>query len=560
MTDAVVAEYRQIVARLTSPGARFAYREEIVGGIPTRTYLGAPTQISEVYEQAAEAFGPLPLLREDGTVLTYAETIAFARRYAVRLGADHGLVQGDRIAIAMRNRPEWIVAFMAVTMAGAVAVLINGRGAPDELVHALAQIPCRFVIADARRMDRLKTARVAEALVAAPDLDGLAKEDEAVFSPVRVAPDSPAVILFTSGTTGRPKGVVLPQRAICHAAYNSLFLREVGFAVTAAAYKVDVATVQAMAPPMSSLLVFPLFHVSGLTTLFVALWTGGCITTLPRWDAGSAIRTIEDHGITLLSGPAMVLIDLLAQPDAPKRLQRIVNATVGGQATPASLSARLSVQLPAAQQGNGWGMTEISGSACAAAGPLFMARPSSCGPLFPVIGAKTVGPDGDTLGPGEIGELCVRGPTVMSGYFDAPEATADALRDGWLHTGDIGRIDADGFVYLIDRKKEMVISAGENIYCAEVERVVSSIDSLLEVAMFGVPDERLGERAVVAVNVAPGRRCTSEEVLTRARRDLADYKVPAEIVFDLGPFPRNALGKIDKDALRSAFLTRGGSC
>jgi acyl-CoA synthetase (AMP-forming)/AMP-acid ligase II len=546
--------YRAVTAELTGPGAAFEIESVDAGGWAMRVYRDVPRNLAELYDKANATYGAKVLVREGAIEWSYGDIALAARRFAHTLVAEHRIAVGDNVGIAMRNRAEWLVAFMAVTSIGGVAVLFNSRGSRDELAHAAAQVPCRLVVADDRRLVRLHEAGVSAPLVEI-DVAAILRGDAAIQPAIAVEPDDPAAILFTSGTTGRPKGAVLSHRTLGHTARNLQFMREVGLALNAKLHGVPVETLRQMAPEMSSILVFPLFHVSGLISLFMSLTTGGEINTMPRWDPAEALRIIEENKVTLLSGPALVLTDLLDQPDAAARMARIVNAGVGGQATPASLAERIARLLPGAQPGNGWGMTELAGSACAATGALLMARPQSCGPLFPVVDMCTVGEDGEALPPGSVGELCVRGPLVMTGYYNAPGATAEALRDGWLHSGDIGRIDEDGFVYLVDRKKDMVISAGENIYCAEVERVLSASEKLREVALFGVPDERLGERAVAAVTLREGETCEARELLDLTRRQLADYKVPSEILFDLGPLPRNVIGKIDKNALRDRYLS-----
>jgi acyl-CoA synthetase (AMP-forming)/AMP-acid ligase II len=210
--------------------------------------------------------------------------------------------------------------------------------------------------------------------------------------------------------------------------------------------------------------------------------------------------------------------------------------------------------LPNAQQGNGWGMTELTGSVSAANGMIFAAKPDSCGFLSPVMDVRTVDANGNVLPAGALGEFELRGPHVMLGYWNAKAETAAVLRDGWLATGDMGYIDEDDFIYLVDRKKDMVICAGENIFCGEVEKVISSDPRVEEVALFGVPDDRLGERTVAAVNFRLAQSANADELARLVANHLADYKVPREFVLGLGPFPRNGIGKVDKRRLRTAYL------
>jgi len=229
---------------------------------------------------------------------------------------------------------------------------------------------------------------------------------------------------------------------------------------------------------------------------------------------------------------------------------------VGGQATPIALAQRISQTLPNAAQSGSWGMTEITGAAATASGAIFKAYPGSSGLLSPLFDGKVMRPDGEEASPGEIGELCVRGSPVMAGYWNDPEANAASFVDGWFKSGDLGYIDEQGLLYIVDRQKDMVLSASENIYCAEVEMVMGRLPELLEVALFGVPDMRLGERAIAAVVLQPEAELDEAQVKAAVGASLADYKVPKEVRFDLGPLPRNALGKVDKVALRERYLER----
>jgi acyl-CoA synthetase (AMP-forming)/AMP-acid ligase II len=311
-----------------------------------------------------------------------------------------------------------------------------------------------------------------------------------------------------------------------------------------------------MVPRLSTLLVFPLFHISGVTAFFSAILAGGMLTTVRRWRADTALPMISANRISMLSGPPLILGDLLDQPGASEHLVTVSHIVAGGQATPPSLVVRIAEALPAAAQGVGWGMTEVAGSVSAASGPLFAARPASCGRLSPLMELRVVDDEGHDVPLGKTGELWLRGALVMQGYWNAPEASAAAFAGDWYKTGDVGCADADGFVYIVDRKKDMVISAGENIYCAEVERVLASDEAFTEVALFGIPDERFGERAIAAVTLRKGHSRTEAAVQAFARASLADYKVPAAVVFDLGPLPRNTTGKIDKAKLRTTYLER----
>jgi acyl-CoA synthetase (AMP-forming)/AMP-acid ligase II len=432
------------------------------------------------------------------------------------------------------------------------------------LAAAAETVPCKLIFSDARCAERLAEQNVAAPRILLGESDGsggvhlqsLARLARTITSPVPRQAEDAAMILFTSGTTGRSKGAVLTQRNLCQMAQNLLFLSTSGLHLAARQYGLDPETLAQNAPPVSALLVLPMFHISGLTTLYMTAQAGGVMTLMRRWDAAQAVALIEANRINQLAGPSLVVSDLLDQPDIGDRLSTLNNISVGGQATPLGLSARVKRALPKSGQGGGWGMTEVSGSVTSSNGALFAARPGSCGRVSPLMDVIAVGPQGEKLAANEIGELWVRGTLVMQGYWNAPEANANTFENGWLKSGDIGYFDEDGFLFLADRKKDMVISAGENIYCAEVERVLGAVEAFVEVATFGIPDERRGERLIAAVVLAEGANLSESDVQAVARASLADYKVPTEVVFDLGPLPRNALEKVDKARLRARYFER----
>ena len=369
-------------------------------------------------------------------------------------------------------------------------------------------------------------------------------------------PQAPAAILFTSGTTGRAKGATLTHANLCNMAHNLRYSGAVGLALAAHRLGVEPEVLRSKAPVPSTLLVTPMFHISGVTNFFTAACTGGKLVLVRRWDGAAVLPLISRHQVTAVSGPTMVLSDLLDQPEAERHLASITSFVVAGQATPKSLIERVSQALPRAAQASGWGMTETSGSIASASGPVLLAHPGSVGRFSPVTEGRIADPSGAVLGPGEVGELQVRGALVMKGYWAQPEATAAAFEGDWYRTGDLGYIDPDGYVHLVDRAKDMVISAGENIYCAEVERVLCACPDFSEAALFGVPDARLGERAIAAVVLKPGAALGDEAVKAMVRAELAAYKSPSEVVFDIAPLPRNTLGKVDKAALRLAYFER----
>jgi long-chain acyl-CoA synthetase len=365
--------------------------------------------------------------------------------------------------------------------------------------------------------------------------------------------NDPCTILFTSGTTGQIKGAVLSHRNMI-TGMLSVQLSGVMIAQRMAdQYGMPLDQLMARMPQQAVLLVYPLFHISGLGSAFLSpMFSGSKIVIMRRWDAQRALRLMAEEKVSMFTGVPTMIWDVLNTAQlAGSDLSSLTNVASGGQALPVNLLQEVRAACPQAAMGTGYGMTECAGSVAQAVGEDFVRKPSAAGRVLPMVDMRTLGPDGAVLPRGEVGEIAVRGAMVMQGYWNRPDETAAVLdADGWLSTGDIGYVDQEGYVFIVDRKKDMVISGGENIYCAEVERVLGELPGVTECAAFGIPDERLGE-ALVAVVVAQGQ---SEESIIRAVGErLARYKAPKRVAISGETLPRNAVGKVDKIALRARW-------
>jgi acyl-CoA synthetase (AMP-forming)/AMP-acid ligase II len=486
--------------------------------------------------------------------LTFAQVFAWRDQLAAMLD----IRRGDRVAICMRNRAEWIVAFMAVIKAGGVAALLNSRGSPAELAAMIAEVTPAMVLADSRR-----AALIREGGYAGPMLDLTRPFDEAEIArrtaaaappaPPSATPVDPAAILFTSGTTGRVKGAVLTHRSLI----TGLMLMQLsGMMVLhnmARAHGMEPAQLVAAMPQQAVLLVYPLFHISGLGSAFLSpLFAGSKVVIMRRWDAQEAARLIEAETITMFSAVPTMLWDLLHRAEPGEGdLSSLRNIASGGQALPVNLLDAIREACPQAVMGTGYGMTEASGSLAQAVGEDFLRKRSSAGRVLPLAQVRIVAPDGTVQPTGQSGEIQLKGAMVMAGYWNRPEDTAAAFtEDGWLRTGDVGYIDEEGYIFIVDRVKDMVISGGENIYCAEVERVLGELPGIGECAAFGIPDERLGELLVAVVRA---ENLTEQQVKDWVGERLARYKAPGHVTFVADPLPRNHVGKVDKIALRAAW-------
>ncbi len=556
MGEGLLEAFRRVGDALTAPGAPFElldYDEP-----PRRHFAGTLPNVCAIGARARARFGPNPFVELEGRVLTFEQIFAGADRLAAWLASEHGVRKGDRLGLAMRNLPEWFIAYFAAARLGAIATLLNSRGAPEELCLTARQVGCSLVFADEQRA-RAMRGQLDCPVLAVEEIDRIASDESiAPLSADHPEPeaDDPLIIIFTSGTTGRPKGATLTHRNICSVARDMELRAEMGLIQAAEQMGMDVEALRVVAPPPApTLLISPMFHISGIVGMLLSLHVGSVNILMRRWDPVKALDLIDERGVVGLSGPSLVFSDLLALPDAPRRMRSLRSCAVAGQATPSRLAEELRESEAAIGVTSCWGQTECTGAATTGSGAIFGAYPGTVGPVAQLVDIKVIDPQGNEMLPGEVGELLVRGPTVMRGYWDDEKATAEALRESWLHTGDLGYVDVQGLVYIADRAKDMVITGGQNIYCAEVERVLSMLHEQQEVALFGVPDDRLGERAIAAVTLRPDAGVAFDEAMVKShvRAHLADYKVPVEVRFDLGPFPRNDLGKINKAQLAQRY-------
>jgi len=553
-------ELERAWSELTAPGAPFEVAEATVRGVPVRTFVRAPETLGAFWEASA-AFGERDYLVFGSERTTYTQARAATTAVSAWLSR-HGVVQGDRVAIAMRNYPEWLLIYWACLSMGVTVVGMNAWWAPEEMELALAEVRPKALFADAERLERL--ASVTRAVrppltiaVRTPPADGAATWDEVISEPgaapsADIGPDDEACIFFTSGTTGAAKGAQLTHRSCLNNMMTMGFIAQVqGLALSRAlGVAVDFG---AIARPVG-LATTPLFHVTANNCLAHTMTaSGGTLVLMYKWDAGEALRLIEAEGVTTLSGVPTMSRELLAHPDAPHRDLSTLTTLIGGgaQLTPDLVSA-IHEHASAVQPSTGYGMTETSGIISAISGAYLVARPLSCGRPLPTFEVRVM--DGDTVLPaGETGEICVRSAGVIKGYFNRPEATAESIVEGWLHTGDIGRIDKEGFIYLLDRKKDMVLRGGENVYCAEVETAVFRHPDVQEVCVFGVADERLGEEVGAAVVLRSGRNADAGTLRLHVAALIARHKVPRYIWILEEPLPRNAAGKFLRRELRDAL-------
>ncbi len=392
----------------------------------------------------------------------------------------------------------------------------------------------------------------------APDIGNTADHwddvvvDGAPMPEIDVDPDDDATILYTSGTTGHPKGAVSTHRAVVQAL--------MGFGCRTAADRLRTPDAPPPAGPPAFILVVPLFHVTGCVPVMLSCVSSGLkLVIMYKWDPDRALVLIEREHVTNFVGVPTQSWDLLASPHFSEHDTSSLRSVGGGGApAPPELVRRVASSFAKASPGIGYGMTETNAYGPQNGGADYLSHPTSTGRATPILQVEVRDNDGQALPPGEAGEIWFKGPNLIRGYWNNPDATAEVIVDGWLRSGDIGRIDDEGFVYVEDRAKDMVLRAGENIYCAEVEAALYEHPDVHEVAVFGVPHDRLGEEVAAAVLPRAGAHLTVEDLQQHVRERLAPFKVPTRIAIFDEPLPRNASGKILKRELRDDF-TRSGA-
>ncbi|MDP2259419.1 MAG: class I adenylate-forming enzyme family protein [Caulobacter sp.] len=563
----------QAHAILTAPGSRFETEDLVIRGVPTTVWKNAPPTLRDMVTNG-RAFPDREFIVHETDRVTFE---AFHRAVAVlaeRLAAD-GIGKGDRVALIMRNLPEWPVAFFAAVSLGAIVTPLNAWWTGQELHYGLTDSGSRIVITDPERLER-----IAEHLKDCPDLECVyvCREDDPYDDPrvrrlesvigapntwadlpdrplptMPLAPDDDATIFYTSGTTGTPKGALGTHRTMTSNVLTS-------GAALARAFLRRGQTPPApdpSAPQRVTLLVVPMFHVTGCSaTLGPALNNGGKLVLMRKWDALEGMKLIERERVTNTGGVPTIAWQLIEHPQrADFDLSSIDGITYGGAPSAPELVRRIKEVWPNASAGNGWGMTETSATFTNNNSDDYVHRPDSCGPA-PAVGEMkimTVEAPHRELPVGEVGELWAKGPMVVKGYWNKPEATAQTFIDGWVKTGDLARLDEEGFCFIIDRAKDMLIRGGENIYCIEVENVLYDHPAVMDAALVGIPHKTLGEEPAAVVTLKEGAHATEQELRAFVADRLAAFKVPVRVAFWHETLPRNANGKIMKSDLKAVF-------
>ena len=552
---------QEVTAALTAPGAPFEIEEALIRGIPTRTWKNAPPSLRIVLE-GSRLHGAKTFLVYEDERISFAEHWSAVARLARVLALDWGVAKGDRVAIAMRNLPEWPIAFWAATAVGAIAVPLNAWWSGEELAYGLSDSGAEILFCDAERAHRLAPhfatlalRRIAVARDQAPPVAGQLRFEEVLAAAppagelpeVALEPDDDATIFYTSGTTGRPKGALGTHRNICSNLMSLAFVQ-----LRAALRRGTPPAAEGERPQPAQLISVPFFHATGCHTILCGSTQFGLkLVMMYKWDPERALELIERERVTSFGGvPSMVWQVLEAASFRGRDLSSVEGVGYGGAPAAPELVRRIKEEFPGGSPSNGYGLTETSSITAFNTGEDYLLRPESVGPPVPVCEVQVVDEEEKALPPGKIGELWIKGPNVVKGYWNQPQATAETFTGGWLRSGDLARLDEDGFLYIVDRTKDMLIRGGENVYCVEVESILFDHPEVMDAAVVGLPHRVLGEEVGAAVQVTPGATVTEQELKDFVAARLAAFKVPVRIEIRREPLPRNAAGKLLKSQIK----------
>lgn len=555
--------FEEACAALTGPGGRLELVDAEIRGRNYPVFAAAPPNLAEAFA-AARGHGDLEFLVYDDEHWSYRDVVDHGHALAAALVADFDIDKGDRVAIAMRNYPEWITSVVGIAACGAVSVPLNAWWGADELAYGLRDSGATVAIVDEERLDRIQpliddgTLRAIVVRSDRSELSGESLHYREVVHPgaaapeVDIDPDDDATIMYTSGTTGAAKGAVHTHRNHTQAITAFACRALVSAALTRDRTEAEGREVEPPPDRTVFILAVPLFHITGFVPVMLGSFLNGHkLVMMYKWDASKALAHIEKEQVTNFVGVPTMVQDLLEAPDFD-RYDTSSLRQVGGGGAPASpeLVRRVESTFTRGRPGLGYGMTETTAYGPQNAAEDYVARPTSTGRAVPVMQLKVVDETGEEVPRGEQGEICFYGPTVIREYWNKPEATAEAFYDGWLRSGDLGRLDDEGFVYVEDRAKDMVIRGGENIGCIEVESAIAEHPSVYEVAVFGLPHERLGEELACAIYLKDGASLSADELTTFVGERLAAFKVPTVVDIRSEMLPRSPQGKLLKRVIR----------
>lgn len=552
----------EAMAFVTAPGRPFELYDGEVWGRPCKVFRNTPNSLRELFEsgRSSETF-----IVYDDDRYTFEETYQRSCRIATILIEKYGIEKGDRVAISMRNFPEWVFVYNAVTSIGAIGVAMNALWQSEEMEFGLSDCGAKVLFADQERVDRLapfwhktnievitvRSDRLLDGMCSIDDL--LEAQPDCPMPDQAPGPDDRAMILYTSGSTGHPKGAVSSHRNVLSALFS--------WALQAQIRNYMEHGDSPPAQPSEShqpatLLAVPLFHATGCLAIMLQSYRAQRkMVSMYKWDPIEAARLIEQEKVNGFNGPATMSGDLVeAAQSSGRDLSSLQSVGGGGAPRPPSQVRSIASTFENAMPSTGWGMTETNSIGTGVGGEEYLKHPSSVGILHATLELRIVDDEGNSLPTGERGELQIKGASIIEGYWERPEANQETFDGHWLRTGDVAYVDEEGFIYIVDRIKDLVIRGGENIGCAEVEAALNEHPDIIEASVYAVPDERYGEE--VGTTIYSKASIDYDALQDFLKDHIARFKIPRYIDVIDQPLPRIASGKINKRELRDAAPQR----
>lgn len=553
-------DIKRITAAVTSPGQMFAVKDVERRGVQMPAFVNAPPSLAHYFAHFCSQHQDTLFLVDGDLRLTFGEVYSAAQRVADGLASNQGIRKGDRVGIAARNSANWIIAYMGTIMAGGCATLLNGWWTGEELAYGIELCECSLVLADAQRAARLEGQHHSAELVAidhGSPKEGLARiwggGDTAMRMLGDLGPSDLATILYTSGSTGHPKGAYSDHLGVVSGVMN--YICQTAMVLQLLTERGEAPTVQP-----SALVTVPLFHVTGEIPVFLqSIAMGRKLVLMPKWDATEALRLLDEEKITYFVGVPLMSYEMAMHPDRDKYdLSQCKSFAAGGAPRPVEHVGKIKDAFPHGYPLLGYGLTETNAVGCGNLNENYMAKPGSTGLASkPLVDLAILDDAGLPLPAQEVGEVSIRSVCNFLGYWKNPEATEECYtEDAYFRTGDLGYLDEDGYLFIVDRKKDIIIRGGENIACIEVEEAIYAHPAIAECTVFGVPDERFGEVPAAVYFVQPGSQLSPEALQDYLRQHIAAYKVPCLIWQASEQLPRLGTQKVDKRAVKAMYASQ----